>query len=248
MAVRWSIPSRPLRGCARRGVGGGAQSAFPANTTTPRLSASLSASTVRSGPRWSRAPDPAPLALDEEPDDGFPAVPGVANRDQTAVSRGLVGISPDVVAHPDAPLAHKLHRTNHQQSREEKTEASSYLDAGHRQRVRWSRGHHITVPVNLIPALGLSKQPGPPQSPTSVPVPTALNRPPNRVNPSQLRSRHLDTFSAQGSGVHQSGSTSGLRLFRLSLRAEGGPGERLSGPGRPAAPPTVARRRGRRCR
>ena len=42
--------------------------------------------------------DPAPLALDEEPDHGFPAAPGVTHRDQAAVGRGLVGIGPDVVA------------------------------------------------------------------------------------------------------------------------------------------------------
>ena len=31
------------------------------------------------------------VALDEEPDDGFSAAPGVAHRDQAAVGRGLVG-------------------------------------------------------------------------------------------------------------------------------------------------------------
>ena len=45
-----------------------------------------------------RVQDPAPLALDEEPDHGFPAAPGVTHRDQAAVGRGLVGIGPDVVA------------------------------------------------------------------------------------------------------------------------------------------------------
>ena len=84
------------------GVGGGAQMAFPTSTTTPRMSASLSASTVHSGQRWSCVPDPAPVSLDEELEDGFPAVPGIANRDQAAVSRGLFGISPQVVAHPHA--------------------------------------------------------------------------------------------------------------------------------------------------
>ena len=47
-----------------------------------------------------------------------------------------------------------------------KTRVSAYLDAGHRPRVRSSRGHHITVPIHLIPALGLSRQPGPPQTAT----------------------------------------------------------------------------------
>ena len=37
------------------------------------------------------------IALDEEPDDGFPATPGVAHRDQAVVRRGLVGVDPDVV-------------------------------------------------------------------------------------------------------------------------------------------------------
>ena len=45
-----------------------------------------------------RAQDPALLVLDEEPDHGFPAAPGLAHRDQAAVGRGLVGIGPDVVA------------------------------------------------------------------------------------------------------------------------------------------------------
>ena len=45
-----------------------------------------------------RAQDPAPVALDEESDDGLPAALGVAHRDEAAVGRGLVGIDPDVVA------------------------------------------------------------------------------------------------------------------------------------------------------
>ena len=48
-----------------------------------------------------RAQDPAPVALDEEADEGLTAAPGVANRNQAAVGRGLVGIDPDVVA-PDS--------------------------------------------------------------------------------------------------------------------------------------------------
>ena len=41
-----------------------------------------------------RAQDPAPVAFDEEPDDGFPDAPGIAHRDEAAVHRGLVGIDP----------------------------------------------------------------------------------------------------------------------------------------------------------
>ena len=49
-----------------------------------------------------RAQEPAPVPLNEEPDDSFPAAPGIAHRDQAAVCRGLVGIDLDVVAHPHA--------------------------------------------------------------------------------------------------------------------------------------------------
>ena len=55
-----------------------------------------------------RATGAGSRALDEEPDDGFPAAPGVAHRDQAAVRGGLVGlvglvgVDPDIVAHPHA--------------------------------------------------------------------------------------------------------------------------------------------------
>ena len=48
------------------------------------------------------AQDPASVALDGEPDDGLPAAPGVAYRDQATVDRGLVGVDPAVVTHPHA--------------------------------------------------------------------------------------------------------------------------------------------------
>ena len=46
------------------------------------MSVSLPASTVRSGQRPSSAQEPAPVALDEEPDNGFPTARGVAHRVQ----------------------------------------------------------------------------------------------------------------------------------------------------------------------
>ena len=52
--------------------------------------------------RRARAQGPAPVALDEEPDDGLAAARGIAHRDQAAVGRRLVGIDPDVVARAHA--------------------------------------------------------------------------------------------------------------------------------------------------
>ena len=48
------------------------------------------------------AQNPAPVALDEEPDDGFPAATGIADRDQAAVRGALVGVDPHVVIHSHA--------------------------------------------------------------------------------------------------------------------------------------------------
>ena len=54
------------------------------------MSVSLSTSTVRSGQRSSSAQDPAPVALDEEPDDGFHSAPRAAHRDQPDGTRAWV--------------------------------------------------------------------------------------------------------------------------------------------------------------
>ena len=86
------MPGRPLRRCVKHTADGGAQTVCPTSSTTPRMSVSLPAPMVRSGQRSSSARrKKAPVAFDEEPDDGFPAAPGVAHGDQAAVCRGLVG-------------------------------------------------------------------------------------------------------------------------------------------------------------
>lgn len=97
VATRWSI-ARQAPSPVRTGAG---QTVLPTNTTTPRMSTSLLASTVRSEQR--------PLSVSEvrRPSRSTrrlttvsPPRPGIAHRDQATVGRGLVGVDPDVITHP----------------------------------------------------------------------------------------------------------------------------------------------------
>ena len=112
-----------------------------------------------------RAQGPAPVALDEEPDNGFPAAPGIANRDQAAVRRRLVGVDPDVVSHP--------HARSHGVLRDENDEclAAEHRPPGspprRRERARGSRngvwdGRHTSAPALPVhPGAQLDAGPGP---------------------------------------------------------------------------------------
>ena len=97
-----------------------------------------------------RAQDPAPVALDKEPDDGFLAAAGVAHRDEAAVRRGLGGIDPDVVAHPDARGHDVLGDAHDERLAAERRPPGSALRR--RRRARGSRnrvwgGCHTSAPV-----------------------------------------------------------------------------------------------------
>ena len=96
------LPSRPLRRCSPTPAR--ALRPSPMSSTTPRMSISSPTSTVRSEQRSSsvrriRRPSRSMRSLTTV----SPPCPG-SRRDQAAVRRqhGLIGIDPDVIAHPHA--------------------------------------------------------------------------------------------------------------------------------------------------